>query len=196
MRHRKQPHILGLALRAAALAAVLVLGAAFWSARATQDDPRLEDLFKELQAAKNPMDARLFEDAIWRVWLQTGDRELDRLMREGTVAMNTGRTEIARARYDEVIRRAPDYAEGWNKRATLHFLLRDYDASITDIDRTLALEPRHFGALAGLGQIRDALEQPDRALDAYERALAVNPHLILARERVRQLQDFFRQQAI
>ena len=178
------------------VALLLISCVALWSAQATQDDDRLEDLFKELREAQNPVDARMFEDAIWRVWLQTGDRELDRLMREGTQAMNTGRAELARDRYNEIVRRAPDYAEGWNKRATLHFLMHDFDASIADIDQTLALEPRHFGALSGLGQIRDVMEQPDAALDAYERALALHPFMLGARERVRQLQEFFRQQQI
>ena len=196
MKRNGEHPILQHALRTATFIALLASCGALWSARAAQDDPRLDDLFKELQDAQNLMDARLFEEAIWRIWLQTGDSGLDRLMQVGTIAMNSGRPEVARARYDEVIHRAPSYAEGWNKRATLHFLLRDYEASIEDIDRTLALEPRHFGALAGLGQIRDAMDQPDMALDAYERALDVHPHLILARERVRQLQDFFRQQTI
>lgn len=164
-------------------------------ATAGQEDPRLPDLFEELQQAENRLDAQLFEDAIWRVWLETGEAELDELMRQGAAAMSGGRGQEARAHYDEVIRRAPRFAEVWNKRATLHFLQRDFEASIADIDKTLTLEPRHFGALSGLGQIHDAMNQPDQALAAYERALALHPHLVFVRERVRQLrEDFHRQQ--
>lgn len=187
----------GLKILSHALCALpLVVTLLFSSADASQGDPRLADLFKELKEAQNLMDARFYEDAIWRVWLQTGDEELDRLMEEGIVAMGGGRPKVALARYDEVIRRAPEYAEAWNKRATLHFLLHDFEASIADIDRTLALEPRHFGALAGLAQIRDAMEQPDEAIEAYERALGVHPHLIGARERIQQLRESLQKEQI
>ena len=177
-------------------AVVLALCLVAAAGRATQDDPRLPDLFAELLEAKNPIDARMFEDAIWRVWLETGDRELNDLMQRGIQAMGNGRAAEAHKHYEEVIRRAPKYAEAWNKRATLFFLERNFEASLADIDKTLALEPRHFGALSGLGQIHDALEQPDEALEAYERALAIHPHLISVRQRVMQLREEFRQQQI
>ncbi len=184
------------ASRAEALLVLALVGLSATPLAARQDDPRLDGLFEELQASQNPLDAQLFEDAIWRVWLQTGDEDLDALMREGNLAMTTGRPEVALARYDEVIRRAPDYAEGFNKRATLHYLMRNFEASIADVERTLELEPRHFGALSGLGQIRDALDQPAEALEAYERALALHPFLLGARERIRQIQEYFKQQQI
>ena len=187
-------HVFDLALHT--VNGLLLAGFAAAPAPGRQDDPRLDDLFQELKTSQTPMDAQLYEDAIWRVWLQTGDDDLDRLMREGNLAMTTGRTDVARARYDEVIRRAPDYAEGWNKRATLHYLLHNFEASIADVERTLELEPRHFGALSGLGQIRDALDQPAEALEAYERALSLHPFLLGARERIRQIQEYFRQQQI
>lgn len=168
-----------------AAATVLVLASV--SAWAKQDDPRLDELFAQLRQAEEPAAAQLYEDAIWRIWLESGDAALDRTMREGTRAVNQGRFEVALARYSGVIERSPRYAEGWNKRATLYFLMGRYDESVTDIERTLALEPRHFGALAGLGQIRDAQGQLEAALDAFERALELHPHLTGVRRRAEEL---------
>jgi tetratricopeptide (TPR) repeat protein len=93
----------------------------------------------------------------------------------------------ARDAFDELVRRAPDFAEGWNKRATLHFVAGDYRASVEDIRRTLALEPRHFGALSGLGLIYLAVDRPKAAARSFEAALAIHPHLSGARAQVEML---------
>ena len=159
------------------------------SATSNQSDPRLPALFEDLRKAASPAEVRLFEDAIWRVWLQTGQRSTDRLMHEGIAAMHRQQGELALARFDAVIEQLPDYAEAWNKRATLHFLQGKFSESISDIDRALELEPRHFGALEGLGQIRDLQNEPEEALAAYRRALEVHPHLVFAKERVKRLQE-------
>ena len=91
--------------------------------------------------------------------------------------MNSGLPDQALPVLDDVVARAPQWAEGWNKRATLLYVLGDHDRSLADIDRTLALEPRHFGALAGLGLIRAARGENREALAALRRALAINPFL-------------------
>lgn len=164
-----------------AIAMTVLLAA--WGAPARQDDPRLDELFANLAASSDFASSNLYAEAIWRVWLVTGDDELDQLMREGVSAMERGAPELAYQRFDAVIERAPDYAEALNKRATLHFLMGRLDDSTADVQRTLALEPRHFGALEGLGQIHEILDQPERALDAYRRALGIHPQLLLAKER-------------
>ncbi len=186
-------------IRAVALGLIALVGSAGPlgdRAIADQNDPGLDDLFAKLLVASNRATAQLYEDAIWRIWLQSGDPALDARLREGVEAMRRGRLDSALQHFDAVIERAPDYAEGWNKRATLHFVAARYEASIADVERTLALEPRHFGALSGLGQIHDALGAPDSALDAYERALDVHPHLLLAARRVEELRRELGRQSI
>lgn len=134
-------------------------------------------LFAALAAAKTEADAREIEDRIWTFWLRAPDRELQRLLEESKKAQlsfDYRGTLTALARLTE---RAPDYAEGWNQRAIVLFLMGAYDNSLEAIERTLAREPKHFGALAGKGIIllqqgRDALGQ-----EALRRALAIDPWL-------------------
>ena len=100
------------------------------------------------------------------------------------MAMAEARLQAALERFDRMVEQAPDFAEGWNKRATVHYLMGDYRASVRDIQRTLGLEPRHFGALSGLGLIYDAIDQPAAALRSFEAAVAINPHLGSIKERI------------
>jgi tetratricopeptide (TPR) repeat protein len=168
----------------AALAIVLMLPAL---AFAKQGDERLDSLFERLQAAQDAVEVKVLEAAIWQIWLQSGSDSVDLLMQDGALAMSQGDYRKALEAFDAVVQVEPDFAEGWNKRATLYFLMGNYQASIADIQKTLALEPRHFGALSGLGQILDRLEDAKGALAAYSRALAADPHLDDVRERVKQL---------
>ena len=141
-----------------------------------QNDPRLGPLFDRLLVA-GPGEARTIEERIWEIWHRSGNAEIDRLMRSGLSAMAAERYEDALGIFDRIVDRAPGFAEGWNKRATLHYLVGDYEKSIEDVERTLALEPRHFGALSGLGLIALALGEEERALDAFDAALEIHPHL-------------------
>lgn len=156
------------------------------SALAGQNDHRLADLFDRLQTTPNPAEAHTIEELIWRIWIAyDGDgREVTRLMGDGAVAMQLRNHDRAEAVLTEVTERAPDFAEGWNRRATARYLAGDFSGSVADIQRTLQLEPRHFGALSGLGMIYSALEEPDRALAAYAAALEINPHLPGARANI------------
>jgi tetratricopeptide (TPR) repeat protein len=154
---------------------------------ADQQDPRLDGLFERLQEARSPLEAQAVEEQIWRLWLESDDPALDRLMVQGVAAMRTQDYAAALRTFDRMVDQAPDFAEGWNKRATVHYLMGHWRASVVDIQRTLALEPRHFGALFGLGLIYDALEQPEAALRSYEATLTVNPQSQSTLQRVREL---------
>lgn len=161
------------------------------AALADQDDQRLDGLFQRLQTTENPAEARTLESLIWTIWfVYDGDsREVAGLMRNGAAAMNArnfGRAEVLLTRVTEL---APNFAEGWNRRATVRFLAGDFSGSVSDIQRTLQLEPRHFGALSGLGAIYTELDDPDGALAAFEAALAVHPHLPAARVNVEHLRE-------
>jgi tetratricopeptide (TPR) repeat protein len=117
------------------------------------------------------------EAAVWRVWSRSGDAKIDALFVRGLEEMQIGRLTEAIATYTEVIRAAPAFAEGWNKRATLYFLAGDYRRSLADCDEVMKRNPDHFGALAGYGQIYLRLGEPARALEYFRRALAVNPNM-------------------
>jgi tetratricopeptide (TPR) repeat protein len=178
------------AVAAAATAVVagwLVAGAGE-PALADQQDPRLDGLFERLQEARSRADAQAVEQQIWRLWLESNDAAIDRLMLQGIAAMHAQRYGAALLAFDRMVEQAPGFAEGWNKRATVHYLMGDWQASVVDIQRTLQLEPRHFGALFGLGLIYDALEQPEAALRSYEATLELNPHSESTRLRIQELQ--------
>lgn len=174
--------------RLLALIAWLVVAAmAPEAARADQQDPRLAPLFARLQTTASASEAQAIERRIWAIWGQADDARANVLMREGVIAMASRQYEVALQRFDRLIEQAPDFAEAWNKRATLYYLMGNYPASVLDIRRTLELEPRHFGALSGLGLIYDAIDDPAAALRSFEAALAINPHLDTTRERIKQL---------
>lgn len=169
------------------LCSLLLAAALAGPAMADQNDERLEKLFDALLAASSPQEAQLPEQMIWSVWLESESPTVNLLMKRGIEAMGEGEAELALAMFNAIVELAPDYAEGWNKRATLYFLMGRYEDSIADCERTLKLEPRHFGALSGLGMIYVQLENDAKALDAYRRALAVHPQLTQVRAEVERL---------
>lgn len=147
------------------------------SAEADQTDPRLDALFADLKKVTGYLQARTIEQEIWSIWLTAGDPAVNRLMAEGVDAMAAQDYRTALSDFSEIVKLAPDFAEGWNKRATVLYLIGDFKGSLADVDKTLALEPRHFGALSGLGLINTALDRDEEAIVAFEKALAVNPHM-------------------
>lgn len=166
---------------------VALLIALAWLGPASASDAatRLDGLFAELQATDDHGRALHLQERIWSLWLESGDEEIDRVMAEGIGALRTGAWEAAVERFTTIIERRPDYAEGWNKRATVYYMMGEFERSAADIAQTLAREPRHFGALAGLGLVNMALERWRAAKAAFERALAVNPHLADVRENLK-----------
>lgn len=119
----------------------------------------------------------LAEQAIWAVWSRSGDVEVDKLFARGLAEMESREITPAIATFTRIIELKPDFAEGWNKRATLYFLAGEYARSLADCDEVIRRNPYHFGVLAGYGQIHLRLEQYDKALEYLRRALAVNPNM-------------------
>jgi tetratricopeptide (TPR) repeat protein len=137
----------------------------------------LDFLFEALKAAPDADSAKLVEGRIWALWLASGSDTTDLLMSRVKTAQDGKDTKLAIQLLDAVVEMRPDYIEAWNRRATLHFANKDYGKSVADIRQVLAREPRHFGALTGLGVIMQELGEEKLALEAFRRALAVNPHL-------------------
>lgn len=170
---------------------VLAMASALWvsSASADQTDPRLPELFEFLRNTGEPALAREAELRIWRIWMSSGRDDIDGIMRQGIEAMQSGRFDDAIGHFDEIVGLAPDFAEGWNKRATAYYLNDDLSESVHDIQRTLELEPRHFGAISGMGLIFLKRRDPLGALDAFEAVLEIHPHSRGTRYRVEMLRQ-------
>ncbi len=154
---------------------------------ADQTDSRLDGLFEQLKDAKTTREGALLEAAVWQIWSETDEDDAAFLFRRGLDAMSADRPEDAVGYFSDAIKKAPEFAEAWNKRATVLYIMGDYQRSVADVEQTLALEPRHFGALAGLGLINQALGRDAAALKAFEAALKVHPQQPELRAKVREL---------
>ena len=119
----------------------------------------------------------LAESSVWQVWTRSGDKDVDGLMEIGIEQMNRGDGPAAVETFSKIIQRKPDFAEAWNKRATVYFLMGENEKSLHDCDEVIKRNPAHFGALAGYGQISLRLDQPERALGYFPQALRINPNL-------------------
>jgi tetratricopeptide (TPR) repeat protein len=165
----------------------LALMAAPALARADQTDSRLEGLFEQLKDAQTTREGALLEAAVWQIWSETEEDDAAFLYRRGLNAMSNDLPEDAIGFFSDAIKKAPEFAEAWNKRATVLYLMGDYQRSVADVEQTLALEPRHFGALAGLGLINLTLGRETAALRAFEAALKVHPQQPELRAKVKEL---------
>ena len=172
-------------------AAILILVVWGTAVMADQRDPRLASLFDRLPTTDDAQEAVLVEQSIWQAWTAAGDEKLDALMARGLRAMNAGDQRAALAAFDALVQAAPDFAEAWNKRATVHWLLGNHDESVADIAKTLSLEPRHFGALSGLAMIHEAHGRAFEAMEALERVRGIHPHLPYIAERIQRLLEKF-----
>ncbi len=137
----------------------------------------LDTLFAKLQTATDPMAIQAIESAIWEQWTLVPDSAQRELMLRGIVEMRQQNLQSAMTTFTQLIETAPHLSEAWNKRATVHWLLGNFTASLNDICETLKLEPRHFGADSGLGMIRAEMSEPARAVAAFELARKHNPHI-------------------
>lgn len=138
--------------------------------------PALDSLFDELQTA-DARAAERIEKEIWNEWSKSGSPAMDLLLQRGRDAIEAGDIPTAIEHFTALTDNAPDFAEGWNARATAYFMAGEIGPSVNDIAKTLNLNPRHFGALSGLGMIFEQLDQPEKALEAYKAALAIHPQL-------------------
>ncbi|MDP6654340.1 MAG: tetratricopeptide repeat protein [Gammaproteobacteria bacterium] len=155
----------------------LLLGVAILmpgQSRADQTDTRLDPLFTNLLVSGDLSTIRATENQIWAIWLQHTNSDVEQLMQMGIQRMNFQRYSDALLIFNQIIENFPDYAEAWNKRATLHFLLGNFDESIADIEKTLELEPRHFGALSGLGLMYIQRDELSKARQAFENLIGVH----------------------
>jgi tetratricopeptide (TPR) repeat protein len=172
-----------------ALAAALALAACVPNAREpTRADPELDSLFVQLEQAPDAETAAPVEQQIWMRWSDSGSPTVNVLLERAAAAESDGDAELAERFLDQASALAPEYAEPWNRRANLAYRGEDFPGAIAAIQETLKREPRHFGALTGLGLIYEELGQHRAALEAYRAALAIHPNYETAAQGVRRLE--------
>jgi tetratricopeptide (TPR) repeat protein len=159
--------------------------------RMLADTGTMADVPRLVKALRDPDYAVrvLADQALWEIWSRSGNQEIARLFEAGTHALTQGRWPDAVAAFTRIIERDPDFAEGWNKRATAYYLMGEYRKSLADCDEVIRRNPLHYGALSGYGMIYIQLDQPARALEYFERALAVNPNMDGVRSTIETLRE-------
>ena len=184
------------------LLAMVVLGSLFFSNVNAEDrKDELNKLFSQLKNSKNLSSAQIVEKKIWEIWLihPSDDRRgfrLTELLTQGSRLMNLGELNKAYELFTTIIATEPDWSEAWNKRATVLYLMNRYESSLDDIKITLALEPRHFGALSGQALNYIELKQYEKAIESYEAAQKIYPLLDSAKKMIPELQEMIKDQAI
>ena len=152
-----------------------------------QKDKRLPELFNDLKQSASHDAAQVVEKKIWEIWTSHKVPQIELLMDRGIKLLNSNNLDEAMVVFNSLLDQAPDFSEAWNKRATIYFLMGDFEKSMQDIQSTLALEPRHFGAISGLGLIFNALERPENALKAFRRVQEIYPLSRSAKSFIRKL---------
>ena len=147
----------------------------------------LDRLFASLHKTSDEQAAKAVEEKIWELWSRFDSPTAEVLLGQAVVAMGASENAASLEILDRIVASYPTYAEAWNKRATLHFALGNYEASLRDIDKVLDLEPRHFGALAGRGMIYQRQEKWSAALNAYREALSMNPSMTGIKNAIQEL---------
>lgn len=154
-----------------------------------QTDQRLDGLFEILRSSDDEAVLEETESAIWKIWYDSGEQAVDEKMERAAGLMLVGNLPAAERIYTEIIEMLPNFSEGWNRRATVRFYQSDYAGSLDDIEETLRLEPRHFGAIWGLGMILGSQGDYERAILAFERLLEIKPNARDARPRIELLKQ-------
>ena len=162
-------------------------------ALADQNDPRLNNLFKKLNETENQDEIRDLISDIWNIWYEVDDPKVIEYFEKGIQAMNLRNYPLAIRFFNKLIEEDPNFAEGWNKRATVHFMMGNFDQSMQDIIKTLELEPRHFGALDGMGLIFIHQGQFQQALDVYDKMLEIFPFSVKTMDKKERIQSFISQ---
>ncbi|WP_208997396.1 hypothetical protein [Pannonibacter phragmitetus] len=152
------------------------------------DEKPLDSLYRDLAAAKSDRDAAPIARKIQRAHLESGSDTVNLLMQRAAVALRAEDYGLALDLMDVVLRLKPDYAEGWNRRATIYYVQREYGRSLADIEHVLALEPRHWGALSGLAIIQRHLDQKEKALVTFRSVSQIHPGLESARKAIEELE--------
>ena len=184
------------------LLAMVVLGSLFFSnVNAEDEKSELDKLFFQLKNSKNLSSAQIVEKKIWEIWLihPSDDRRgfrLTELLTQGSRLMNMGELNKAYELFTTIIATEPDWSEAWNKRATVLYLMNQYQSSLDDIKITLKLEPRHFGALSGQALNYIELKQYEKAIQSYRAAQKIYPALDSAKKMIPELQELINDQAI
>lgn len=189
-------------------AAAVALAAALWAApvaaetgswveppaklpKAQKGDPtrNLDFLFEALKVAPDDTTAKAIEQRIWALWFVSRSDTADLLMSRAREAYEAKDIDLVLKLLDAIVVIKPDYVEAWNRRATIYFLQKDYGKSLADISQVLRLEPRHFGALSGLGMILEEFGDDKHALEAYRRAVEVYPRMERIPDQIKKLQE-------
>jgi tetratricopeptide (TPR) repeat protein len=199
-----------LALMGAGVLAAPISRAQALKALAQADATVRQAGIERLAEVGNMADARLLVDslhdeepalreqaaaALWQIWSRSGDAAIDKLLVRGVLQLQASALDEARRTFDEIVRRRPAFAEGWNKRATVQYLLGHLEASLKDVDAVLRRNPYHFGALSGAGQIHFKLGHDRLALAFFQRALAVNPGLEGIEEMIEMIEERLQERA-
>ena len=162
-------------------------------ALADQNDPRLNNLFNKLNETENQDEIRDLISDIWNIWYEVDDPKVIEYFEKGIQAMNLRNYPLAIRFFNNLIEEDPNFAEGWNKRATVHFMMGNFDQSMQDIIKTLELEPRHFGALDGMGLIFIHQGQFQQAIDVYDKMLEIFPFSVKTMDKKERIQSFISQ---
>jgi tetratricopeptide (TPR) repeat protein len=152
-----------------------------------EDLAKLDSLFERLKTAEEGEAGRI-ETEIWIEWSKSGSPALDLLLQRGRDAMELGDLRQAIEHFSAIIDNDPEFAEGWNARATAYYMAGEFGPSVADIGHVLTLNPRHFGALSGLAMILEESGNPDRALEVYRAAISIHPHMAGAVEAIERLE--------